>query len=68
MINDFPNGSKVIIMPRGTFRNIPHPRYRGKNAIVIARRGDAYEVEIMVSKSKSRRIIVPQMHLEKANV
>lgn len=66
LINNFENGSKVVIRPRSTFRNIPHPRYRGRIAVVVERRGDSYVVEFNVSKSKARRIIVPQMHLEKA--
>lgn len=66
MIKNFENGSRVVITPRGTFRNIPHPRYRGRIATVIGKRGDSYVVEFAVSKSTKRRLIVPQMHLEKA--
>lgn len=66
MIKDFPDGSKVVVMPRSTFRNIPHPRYRGRIATVVEKRGDAYVVEMELSKSTKRRITVPQMHLQKA--
>ena len=65
-IKDFKAGDKVIVTPRGTFRNIPHPRYRGMVGVVMGRRGDAYEVRITLSKSTSRLLVVPQMHLEKA--
>lgn len=66
MIKSFENGTRVIIKPTGTFKNIPHPRYRGKTATVVEKRGDAYVVEMNVSKSTKRRLIVPQMHLVKA--
>lgn len=66
MINNFASGTKVIIRPRSTVRNIPHPRYRGRTAVVIERRGDSYVVEMRLSKSTKRRLVVPQMHLEKA--
>ncbi len=65
-IKNFENGAKVVIMPRNTMRNIPHPRYRGRTAVVVERRGDSYLVEMQLSKSTKRRLIVPQMHLEKA--
>ena len=58
-------GSKVVIMPKGNFRNIPHPRYKGRVGTVLERRGDAYVIEIYVSKSTKRTLIVPQLHLER---
>ena len=58
-------GSKVVILPKGNFRNIPHPRYRGRVATVVARRGDSYVVEMMVSKSMKRTLVVPQIHLDR---
>jgi large subunit ribosomal protein L21e len=66
LINNFELNDKVVIMPRSNVKNIPHPRYKGRVGIVTEKRGDAYMVEIMVSKSMKRHIIVPQMHLEKA--
>jgi hypothetical protein len=53
-------------VPKGNFRNIPHPRYRGRVGTVVEKRGFAYVVEIPVSSSTKRKLIVPQMHLEKA--
>ncbi len=64
-IKKFDIGSKVVIMPKGNFRNIPHPRYRGRVATVVEKRGDAYVVEMKISSSIMRRIIVPQIHLNK---
>lgn len=67
LIKNFEIGAKVVIMPRSTQnRSVPHPRYRGRTAIVIGRRGDSYVVEMELSKSTKRRLIVPQMHLQKA--
>ncbi|MDE1860980.1 MAG: hypothetical protein KGH72_04675 [Candidatus Micrarchaeota archaeon] len=45
---------------------MPHPRYKGRVGTVIERRGDSYVVQVAVSKSTTRKIIVPQMHLERA--
>lgn len=66
IIKSFNVGDKVVIVQKGNFRNIPHPRYRGKVGTVIEKRGSSYVVEVPVSSSTKRRIIVPQMHLEKA--
>ena len=53
-------GSKVVILPKGNTKDIPHPRYRGRIGEVIEKRGGAYVVEIRVSKSTVRKIIVPK--------
>lgn len=66
LLKEFKVGDKVVIMPKSNFKNIPHPRYKGRTGKVIEKRGDAYVVEIFVSKSAIRYIIVPQMHLDKA--
>ena len=65
-MKSFELNDKVIIIPKGNFKNIPHPRYKGRVGSVIEKRGDAYVVLVSTSKSKSAKIIVPQMHLEKA--
>jgi large subunit ribosomal protein L21e len=57
-------GDKVAIVPKGSYRDIPHPRYRGKIGTVVAQRGEAYVVEIKVMDAK-RKLIVPPLHLEK---
>lgn len=66
-IKNFDNGSKVVVMPRSTSnRSVPHPRYKGRVGVVLERRGDSYVIEITLSKSTKRKLIVPQMHLQKA--
>ncbi len=64
-IKDFKVGDRVAIVPKGNFRNIPHPRYRGKTALVIAKRGSAYVVTVKAMTAQ-RTLIVPAIHLEKA--
>ncbi len=66
LIKDFKVDDRVIIVPKGNFKNIPHPRYKGRVGVVTEKRGDSYVVEVHTSKSVTRQIIVPQMHLEKA--
>ena len=65
LIKRFDVGSKVVISQKSNFRNIPHPRYKGRVGTVVEKRGDSYVVEFDVSKSMKRKVIVPQMHLEK---
>ncbi|MGC8479719.1 MAG: hypothetical protein ACP5M9_03570 [Candidatus Micrarchaeia archaeon] len=65
LIKNLEIGSKVVISQKSNFRNIPHPRYKGRIGTVIERRGDSYVVEFPVSKSIKRKLVVPQMHLEK---
>ena len=59
-------GNMVVITPKGNFRDIPHPRYRGRIGKIVEKRGSAYVVEFDVSKSMKRQVIVPQRHLELA--
>lgn len=63
-IKSFRPGDKVVVLQKGNFRDIPHPRYRGRVGDVVERRGSAYVVKIEVSKSITRKLIVPQRHLE----
>ncbi|MGC8628920.1 MAG: 50S ribosomal protein L21e [Candidatus Micrarchaeia archaeon] len=65
VVKEFGIGDKVAIVPKGNFRDIPHPRYRGKIGTIKGKRGDAYEVEVAVSKNTKRLLVVPQRHLEK---
>ena len=65
LIKNFKVGDRVSIVPKGNFRDIPHPRYRGRVGEVIEKRGDSYVVKVSVSKSTIRKIIVPQRHLDK---
>lgn len=65
LLKRFEIGSRVVVVPKGNFKNIPHPRYRGRVCTVVGVSGNAYIVEMQVSKSMKRRLIVPQAHLEK---
>ncbi len=66
LIKDFKVGDRVVVVPRSNLKNIPHPRYRGRVAVVIEKRGNSYVVELNTSKYTKRTLIVPQMHLERA--
>jgi large subunit ribosomal protein L21e len=66
IIKQFSIGDKVAIVPKGNFRDIPHPRYRGTIGTVLEKRGSAYVVEVKAINSK-RTLIVPARHLEKAS-
>lgn len=57
-------GESVAIVPKGNFGNIPHPRYRGRVGKIIEVRGNAYVVNIRIDNAH-KKIIVPQVHLEK---
>ncbi|MGC8478766.1 MAG: 50S ribosomal protein L21e [Candidatus Micrarchaeia archaeon] len=63
-LKKFSIGDKVAIVPKGNYRDIPHPRYRGKIGKIIGQRGEAYIVEVNVMSAK-RKLIVPSLHLEK---
>lgn len=64
-IKSFKVGDNVAIIPKGNFKNAPHPRYRGKIGKVIEKRGSGYVVEISDFKSK-KKLVVPVLHLRKA--
>jgi len=61
-IKKFGVGDRVAIVPKGNFRDIPHPRYRGKIGKVIEVRGSACVVEVNVFNAK-RKLVVPVLHL-----
>ncbi len=65
IIKEFKPGDKVAIVPKANMKNIPHPRYKGKIASVIEKRGSAYVVELKVFNA-TKRLIVPGLHLKKA--
>ena len=67
LINKFDDGEKVIIEPHGNFKNIPHPRYRGRIGTVMGSRGGAYVVEVTAVRSTKRTLIVPQEYLSRLN-
>ncbi len=63
-VKDFEIGDKVAIVPKGSVRNIPHPRYKGRIGVIKEKRGNAYVVEVTIMKAK-RTLIVPAIHLDK---
>jgi large subunit ribosomal protein L21e len=63
-IKSFNNGDMVAIVPKGNFKDIPHPRYRGKIGKVVERRGNAYVVELKIMNS-TKRLTIPALHLRK---
>ncbi|MCL4373806.1 MAG: 50S ribosomal protein L21e [Candidatus Marsarchaeota archaeon] len=64
IIKEFKIGDKVVIVPKGSVKNIPHPRYKGRVGTVIERRGSAYVVELKMFNA-TKRLVVPSMHLDK---
>ncbi len=66
IIKQFSIGDKVAIVPKGNFRDIPHPRYKGTIGTVTGKRGSAYIVEVKAINAR-RTLIVPSRHLEKAS-
>ena len=65
LIKEFKVGDKVAIVPKGNFKDIPHPRYRGRIAKVLEKRGGAYVVEIQLTKQTKRTLVINQRHLDK---
>lgn len=65
LIKEFKIGQMVAIVPKGSFKDIPHPRYRGRIGKVLEKRGSAYVVELMAGNA-TKKIIVPQRHLQKS--
>jgi len=64
-IKSFEIGDKVIIVPKGNQKNIPHPRYKGKIGTIVEKRGSSYGVKIKVMTTE-KTLIIPALHLEKA--
>lgn len=67
IIKDVKLGDSVAIVPKGNFKNIPHPRYKGKVGKVIEIRGSAYIVEIRVLNT-TKKLVVPAVHVQKVAV
>jgi large subunit ribosomal protein L21e len=65
LLKNFKIGDKVAVVQKGTFKDIPHPRYKGRVGTVVEKRGGAYVIEMMLSNKTKRTLIVNQRHLEK---
>ena len=66
LTKDLKVGDRVVILPKGNFRDIPHPRYRGRVGVVTEKRGGAYVVRIKLSSRTTKTLVVNQRHLDKA--
>ena len=67
LIKKFDVGDKVVIVHKGIFKDMPHPRYRGRTGVVVEKRGGSYVVLLSkMSKTKTVQIIAPQRYLEKS--
>ncbi|MGC8586939.1 MAG: hypothetical protein ACP5K9_01460 [Candidatus Micrarchaeia archaeon] len=64
LVKDLKVGDTVSIVPKGTFNDIPNPRYRGKVGKIVEKRGSAYVVKIKLSNATSRFIVVGQRDVE----
>lgn len=63
IIKEFNIGDSVAIVPRTLKENIPHPRYKGKIAKVIEKRGSAYVVTLKVMNA-TKKLIIPKIYLQ----
>ena len=64
IIKSYEVGDRVAIVPKSNMKNIPHPRYKGRIANVIEKRGSAYVVELKMF-NMTKRLTVPALHLKK---
>jgi large subunit ribosomal protein L21e len=62
IIREFKVGDKVSIDHNSRYSGMPHPRYRGKTGTVLAKRGNAYVVEVS-SGNAMKQLIIPPVHL-----
>ncbi len=63
-IKKFEVGEKVVIVPKGNTRDIPHPRYRGRIGVITEKRGASYVIKVRIM-SAERTLIAPAIHLER---
>lgn len=66
-LRKFGVGSRVVVDHQARYAGMPHPRYRGRNGVIVAARGNAYEVEIKDGRMK-KVLVVPSVHLKLAGV
>jgi len=65
LLKEFAVGDSVVIdIDSSVQGGMPHPRFQGKSGVVLAKRGDAYEVEIL-DGSKKKTIVTSVAHLKK---
>jgi large subunit ribosomal protein L21e len=65
LLQQFKVGDKVIIDIDSSIQDaMPHPRYQGKEGLVIGIQGDCYEVEI-TDGGKKKTLVTGPAHLKK---
>jgi len=65
-LQKFDEGETVSIKMDASYRNIPHPRFRGKSGKVVAPQGRAYYIRIRDGE-KTKDLLVAPEHLIKIN-
>ena len=64
LLHEYKPGDKaVIIIDSSVHRGMPHRRYHGKVAVIVAKRGSAYEVNVTQGDSVKEIIVRPE-HLK----
>ena len=64
VFKEFRDGDRVIISLKPGHSGMPHPRYRGRHAIIVGRQGSAYRVE--VQDGNSRKVLISKpVHLDR---
>ncbi|MEM0086911.1 MAG: hypothetical protein QW774_02685 [Candidatus Micrarchaeaceae archaeon] len=64
-IKEFSIGDRVAIVPSGTSNDMPSLRFRGRVGSIAEKRGSSYVVSVALSRSTTKKVIVPQKYLEK---
>ena len=68
LLQQFEIGDSVTINPEPAIHNgMPHPRYKNRTGIVIAKRGSAYVVKVRDGDTTKTLIAAP-VHLRKVGV
>lgn len=65
VFKQFKPGDRVVISIKAGHRGMPHPRYRGKHATVVAAQGGSYVIEVRDGNA-TKRLISSPAHLEPA--
>ncbi|MCX8205919.1 MAG: 50S ribosomal protein L21e [Candidatus Micrarchaeota archaeon] len=65
VFKQFKPGDKVVVSIKAGHPGMPHPRYRGRHATVVATQGSAYVIEVRDGNA-TKRLISGPAHLEPA--
>ena len=64
VLSSFKTGDKVCVDPAPSQEGLPHPRYRGRHAVVLGMRGKYYVIEVRTGKAR-KKLIIHGMHLRR---